>query len=40
MNLKILINFMITGWNKNVNVMTLSTRVLVIEQGQSVYVNI
>lgn len=28
------------GWDKNVNVMTLSTRVLVIEQGQSVYVNI
>ena len=27
-------------WNKNVNVMTLSTRLLVVEQGQSVFVEI
>lgn len=28
------------SWNKNVNVMTLSTRLLVIENGQQVYVEI
>ena len=29
-----------TGWEKNVNVMSISTRLLVIESGQKVYVEI